>query len=220
MFDCILLLAGSGRRTGLDINKIMYEINGRPLYEYPLNTFLNIKDCNKIILVVRNDEYDYFHALEKKNDRIKVVLGGLRRQDSVLNGIMKVESDYVLVHDGARANIKRKDILNVYEACLKYACAALAVKENNALKKVKDNFVECDIDRSDIYCMQTPQGARTELLKNALMMIDEDVFDDIEAINKVFNKKAFIVLGDYTNIKFTTMDDARYLSYLLKEEEK
>ena len=35
-----------------------------------------------------------------------------------------------------------------------------------------------------------------------------------------FNKKAFIVLGDYTNIKFTTMDDARYLSYLLKEEEK
>ena len=220
MFDCILLLAGSGRRTGLDINKIMYEINGRPLYEYPLNTFLNIKECNKIILVVRSDEYDYFHALEKKNDRIKVVLGGLRRQDSVLNGIMKVESDYVLVHDGARANIKRKDILNVYEACLKYDCAALAVRENNALKKVKDNFVECDIDRSDIYCMQTPQAARTELLKNALMMIDEDVFDDIEAINKIFNKKAFIVLGDCTNIKFTTMDDARYLSYLLKEEEK
>lgn len=216
MFDCILLLAGSGSRTGLDFNKILYKINGRPLYEYPLNTFLNIKECERIILVVRKEEYDYFIKLE--NDRIKVVIGGIRRQDSVLNGLMQVKSDYVLVHDGARANIKKDDILHVYEACKKYDCAALGIKEENALKKVKDNFVESEVDRSDIYCMQTPQAFKTELLKKALMEIKEDVFDDIEAVNKVFNKKAYIVLGSKTNIKFTTIDDVEYLSFLLKDE--
>ena len=133
MFDCILLLAGSGSRTGLDFNKILYKINGRPLYEYPLNTFLNIKECERIILVVRKEEYDYFKKLG--NDRIKVVIGGIRRQDSVLNGLMQVKSNYVLVHDGARANIKKDDILHVYEACKKYDCAALGIKEENALKK-------------------------------------------------------------------------------------
>lgn len=216
MFDCILLLAGSGSRTGLDFNKILYKINGRPLYEYPLNTFLNIKECERIILVVRKEEYDYFKKLE--NDKIKVVIGGIRRQDSVLNGLMQVKSDYVLVHDGARANIKKDYILHVYEACKKYDCAALGIKEENALKKGKDNFVECEVDRSDIYCMQTPQAFKTELLKKALMEIKEDVFDDIEAVNKVFNKKAYIVLGSKTNIKFTTIDDVEYLSFLLKDE--
>ena len=216
MFDCILLLAGSGSRTGLDFNKILYKINGRPLYEFPLNTFLNIKECERIILVVRKEEYDYFKKLE--NDRIKVVIGGIRRQDSVLNGLMQVKSDYVLVHDGARANIKKDDILHVYEACKKYDCAALGIKEENALKKVKDNFVESEVDRSDIYCMQTPQAFKTELLKKALMETKEDVFDDIEAVNKVFNKKAYIVLGSKTNIKFTTIDDVEYLSFLLKDE--
>ena len=180
MFDCILLLAGSGSRTGLDFNKILYKINGRPLYEYPLNTFLNIKECERIILVVRKEEYDYFKKFE--NDRIKVVIGGIRRQDSVLNGLMQVKSDYVLVHDGARANIKKDDILHVYEACKKYDCAALGIKEENALKKVKDNFVESEVDRSDIYCMQTPQAFQTELLKKALMEIKEDV--ELPYINK------------------------------------
>ncbi len=217
MFDCILLLAGSGARTGLKENKILYKINGHPLYEYPLNTFLKIKDCNNIILVVRKEEYDYFKKLE--NEKIKVVIGGLRRQDSVLCGLKKVKSDYVLVHDGARANVKEYDILNVYEAAKKYDCAVLGIKEVNALKKIKDGFVENDVDRDDIYLMQTPQAAKTEILKTALENIDCDVYDDAEAINKVHNIKAFVVAGDKTNIKFTTIDDLAYLSFLLKEKQ-
>ena len=57
MFDCLLLMAGSGTRTSLSYNKIEYQINKKPLYQYSLDKFLSMQECNKVILVVKENEY-------------------------------------------------------------------------------------------------------------------------------------------------------------------
>ena len=54
MFDCILLMAGSGTRTSLNYNKIKYLINGKPLYQYSLEKFMDINECDNIIAELRS----------------------------------------------------------------------------------------------------------------------------------------------------------------------
>ena len=219
MFDLILLMAGKGSRVGLDYNKIKYEINGIALYKYALNEFLKSKNLNKVILVVSKDDYEEFKNLKEfQNDRYVICVGGKERQDSVTSGLAYVTSDYVLVHDGARANIRIEEIEKVYEACTKYEVAALGVFEQNAIKKVKDNFIVEALDRADVVCMQTPQGAKASLLKEALDKLDTPVYDDVEAIKKVFNKDAYLVLGRYDNIKVTNKSDLELIKVLLKKE--
>ena len=219
MFDLILLMAGKGSRVGLDYNKIKYEINGIALYKYALNEFLKSKNLNKVILVVSSDDFEEFKSLKEfQNDRYVICVGGKERQDSVTSGLTYVVSDYVLVHDGARANIKIEEIEKVYEACTKYDVAALGVFEQNAIKKVKDNFIVEALDRADVVCMQTPQGAKASLLKDALNKLDTPVYDDVEAIKKVFNKDAYLVIGRYDNIKVTNKSDLELIKVLLKKE--
>ena len=112
MFDCLLLMAGSGTRTTLNYNKIEYKINGKPLYQYSLEKFLSLKECNKVILVVKEDEYNKYKDLA--NERIDVVIGGDTRFNSVLNGARKATQDIVLIHDAARPNIKVENIIDLY----------------------------------------------------------------------------------------------------------
>lgn len=219
MFDLILLMAGKGSRVGLDYNKIKHEINGIALYKYALNEFLKSKNLNKVILVASSDDFEEFKNLKEfQNDRYVICVGGKERQDSVRSGLVYVTSDYVLVHDGARANIRIEEIEKVYEACTKYDVAALGVFEQNAIKKVKDNFIVEALDRADVVCMQTPQGAKVSLLKEALDKLDTPVYDDVEAIKKVFNKDAYLVLGRYDNIKVTNKSDLELIKVLLKKE--
>ena len=219
MFDLILLMAGKGLRVGLEYNKIKYEIDGIPLYKYALNEFLKSKNLNKVILVVSEEEYQEFLSnTEFQNDKYVICIGGAERQDSVKNGLLHVSSDYVLVHDGARANIKLDEIEKVYEACTHYAVAALGVHEQNAIKRVENGFIVDSIDRDNVFCMQTPQGAKASLLKDALEKIDVHVYDDVEAIKKVFNKDAYLVLGRPDNIKVTTSTDLSIIKTLLKKD--
>ena len=219
MFDLILLMAGKGLRVGLEYNKIKYEIDGIPLYKYALNEFLKSKNLNKVILVVSEEEYQEFLSnTEFQNDKYVICIGGAERQDSVKNGLLHVSSDYVLVHDGARANIKLDEIEKVYEACTHYGVAALGVPEQNAIKRVENGFIVDSIDRDNVFCMQTPQGAKASLLKDALEKIDVHVYDDVEAIKKVFNKDAYLVLGRPDNIKVTTSTDLSIIKTLLKKD--
>ena len=56
MFDVVLLMAGRGTRTGLDYNKVLYKINNKPIFRYSLDTFLEIEECNRIVLVINPEE--------------------------------------------------------------------------------------------------------------------------------------------------------------------
>ncbi len=215
MFDCILLMAGSGKRTGLNYNKINYKINGKELYKYSLDKFLSLKEVGKVILAVNENDYDIFKDLE--NERIKICIGGKERQDSVYNALKLATSDIVLIHDAARPNTSVEEILAVYDNTVKYDCAVLASPCIYAIKEVKDGFVTKTIDRSNVYTMQTPQGVRREMMIKALESIDYLIYDDVEAIEKIYDIKAKIVLGSNDNIKLTTKADLKYFEYLLGE---
>lgn len=215
MFDCILLMAGSGKRTNLAYNKIKYKINNKAIFEYSLDLFLSIEEVNKIVLVVSSDEYDEFKEYE--NSKVVLAIGGKERQDSVLAGLKECVSDVVLIHDAARPNIKKEEVINVYKEALINKASVLAVPCVNAIKEVDGDFVTKSLERSAVWCMQTPQGVNRKLMVEALGKIDYMIYDDIQALEIVFGIKAKIVKGRGENIKVTNPMDLKLMEMLLGE---
>ena len=164
MFDCILLMAGNGSRCGLGYNKIKHEINNKPLYQYSLEKFLEIPECNNIIIVSSNEDYNDFIQLQ--SEKIKVVVGGDTRSKSVLNGIKHSNAKTVIIHDAARPNVQIKDILNVYEFSKNNDSVSLGVKVKDCIRCVNDDSYT--LERSDLWQVQTPQALNKELLLKGL----------------------------------------------------
>lgn len=219
MFDCLLLMAGSGKRTSLNYNKINYKINNKELYKYSLEVFLECKECHKVILVVKAEEYKQYEHL--KNDRIDIVIGGKERFDSVYNGALAANQDIVLIHDAARCNIKLEEIIKVYQQAQVHKAVCLAVKAKDCIKMVQNSQAIETLDRSVLWQVQTPQAVNRQMLIQGLEK-NRDTFylDDVEVLEKNFNTRAFVVEGRYDNIKVTTDEDFKYMEFLLNKQPK
>lgn len=214
MFDCLLLMAGSGTRTSLSYNKIEYQINKKPLYQYSLDKFLSIQECNKVILVVKENEYQKYAPLI--SERIDVVVGGKTRFESVLNGAKVATKKIILIHDAARPNIKVKHIQDVYNASINNKACCLAVKVKDCIRSVDDKSYT--LERSNLWQIQTPQAVDRKLLIEGLENKKyNNYYDDCEVLEKNYNIKCCVVEGDYTNIKVTTDEDLKYMEFLMNQ---
>jgi len=217
MFDAILLMAGDSNRSKLGYNKVFYEINKIPLYQYSLDKFLSIKECRKVVLVVKDEDK---HKLTNLSNRVVITTGGKTRQESVANGVKLATSDYILIHDAARCNIKANDILKVYEGVKQYQACTIAFKPNDTIKVVSDGLVIKTLNRNELWSVQTPQGIKRELYEACLDKAIKDSytgFDDVELVEKYGKINVRIIEGEKTNIKVTTPEDFKLMEFYLKE---
>ncbi|MFA7435089.1 MAG: 2-C-methyl-D-erythritol 4-phosphate cytidylyltransferase [Bacilli bacterium] len=220
MFDAIILTAGKGSRSGLKYNKVLYRIDGKPIFKYSLEVFLSCFDCRKVVLVINKNEQEEVKAAIEDLDtsRIDITYGGELRQDSVANGIEKCSSKIVLIHDGARPLIERKHIIDVYEGALMYSSAVLAVKTTDTIKEYKNGVLKT-LNRDNLWNIQTPQAVELKKFKVALKKAKSDNFiatDDVGLLEKYFDITPRIIPGSYRNIKLTTTEDLEYIKYLLR----
>lgn len=200
-YSAIIPCGGIGSRLNLGYNKILYKSNGKLLIERTIENFLNDNDCLEIIIVYQKNDFDTLNKLIK-HPKVKFVIGGDSREQSVYNGLKTANLDYVLIHDGARPNVSKelinkiKDKLNVYE------CVIPAVKSKDA------TLIDNKYHTQEILLIQTPQALRRELLIRAMEQVDLSKFkDDGSIYSYVYKKEIGIVEGDYSNIKVTTIDD-------------
>ena len=223
MFDCIILCAGSGTRTNLGYNKVLYKVNDKPLYAYSVDLFKNISEVNKIVIVSSENDYDFFLQEFKDDEKVVIAIGGKERSDSVLSGLKMCDSEVVLIHDGARPNILKEEVIAVYKEALENKASVLAVKAKDTIKKVDDDLcVVNTLNRNELMQMQTPQGVNRELMIAGLNKISDKkaILDDVYVFEKVYGIKAKVVLGRYENIKVTTESDLDYIKFLLGNKDK
>jgi 2-C-methyl-D-erythritol 4-phosphate cytidylyltransferase len=213
----IILAAGSGKRTGLKYNKVLYEINGKKLIDYSIDKFKEFPSINEIILVVSPDELDYFESrYNKKVDNI--VVGGKERQDSVYNALLKSKNEYVLIHDGARPFIPDYSMKELLQLLPNEKSLTLAVKVKDTIQRVKGNKVIETLNRDELYAVQTPQAFQKEIIIKAHNLAKYDNFkgtDDTMLVEKYLHIPTHIVKGDYRNLKLTTLDDIKLLEVIL-----
>lgn len=218
--DCVILAAGKSTRMSMDLNKQFIEINNKPIIYYSLFKFLNHKYINNVILVLNNENEEYFrkNIMEKffKNDNIKIVFGGERRQDSLAKALECVESDYVIIHDGARPFVAEECISKGIESAVKYGASSCYVVPKDTIK-YDENGVVKPLIRDKLLCIQTPQCFKTTILINAYEYVEKnkiDITDETSALDLI-GEKVHYYLGDYFNIKITTKEDLYFGNMIL-----
>ncbi len=217
-YSAIILAAGSGLRTGLNTNKILIQIHGQCVIDYSLQYFQNDPNCGEVILVVSKND---FQSLLKKyeNFPIKVIVGGVHRQDSVYNALKIAINDYVLVHDGARPFILKDNIDKIFENLIEHPSITLGVKVKETIQEVEGNHVVRTLDRNSLIITQTPQGFKKDILIKAHQLAFDDTYfgtDDTVLVERYLGIFAYVIEGDYRNIKLTTFDDINLLEVILK----
>lgn len=201
-YDVVVVASGKGIRANLGYNKVFYVMkNGKSVLENACNVFVNDEDCSRII-VVTEDEDKVF-----KNEKITVVKGGEKRANSVYNGLLKCDSEYVLIHDGARPFIDKEDVEKVKEAVIKYDGVMLAKKATDTVKVVKDEIVVETLNRDSIYLALTPQAFKTHLIKEAYQSLDVSSCTDDASVFEKYNHRVKVIEGNPHNIKLTSEED-------------
>ena len=223
MASVIVLAAGNSTRMGKDINKQLLTIGEKPLLIHTLSAFA-MDEISEIIIVTRKEEITLISDMVKEYgiEKIKaIVAGGATRQESVCCGLAQVENHKVLIHDGARPFVSKKEILAVLGALATYQGAIPAVPVKDTIKAMEDGVVKETLPRESLMAVQTPQGFHTDVIRMAHQKAKADgvaVTDDASVLEHA-KIPVKIVEGDYRNIKITTPEDMLFANAIYKENE-
>lgn len=232
----IVLAAGLGKRMGGNTPKQYLLLDEKPILYYALKAFEN--SCvDSIILVVGKKDIQYCSEEIVKKYQFKkvcsIIEGGKERYNSVYNGLRAIkDTNYVLIHDGARPFIS-EDIINntIKEVQIHKACI-VGVPSKDTIKLVNDQQVVTDTPNRDmVWSIQTPQAFSYELLLEAYNKLMEkmdtslkgqedinlpNITDDAMVVEYIMNYPVKLVMGSYSNIKITTPEDLMVGKVLLE----
>jgi len=223
MISAIILAGGKGKRMGTDISKQFIIVKGKPVLYYTLSKFLKCKAIDNIILVLPKDEIEYCvkEILEKYSLKVnKIIEGGKERQESVYNGLKAcVNSDVVLIHDGARPFVSERIIQDGIRYAWEYGAAAPGVMPKDTIKtKNSEGFSTQTLNREDLVAVQTPQVFKWSTIMECHEKIKKDkiVVTDDTMVVEMYGHKVYLYEGEYNNIKVTTQEDLLIAEYLAK----
>ena len=215
--SAIIAAAGSGSRMGGSVPKQYMMLGGLPMIAETVRAFCGIKDIEEIVVVCPPGDAAYCQDLIAQHlhactsgvglfPKVMVREGADTRQRSVLNGLNALtDPDLVLVHDGARPYVSGEVIRRVMDALKGGADAVTAcVRPKNTIRTA-----ERTLDRSSLYEVQTPQGFKAKVLREALLKAEEEGFTgtDDAGLAERMGTKVVITEGSYDNIKITTPED-------------
>ncbi len=213
----IIAAAGAGKRMGQD--KIFAGLLGRPLLVWAVEPFQSCDLVNQIVIVLRAKDLERGRRLLREYNwaKVKAVCpGGERRQDSVAEGLKRLEDcEWVVVHDGARPCLTPELIEKGLAEAKETGAAIPAVPVKDTIKLVSDDFVERTPRRENLWAAQTPQVFRFELLAQAHAEVSEKVSDDALMVEKL-GHRVKVYPGSYTNIKVTTPEDLELAEIILR----
>jgi 2-C-methyl-D-erythritol 4-phosphate cytidylyltransferase len=156
--------------------------------------------------------------------RVMSVAGGKERADSVLAGLLALESharddDWVLVHDAARPCVAPADVQALIRRVLDSGTGGiLAEPVVDTLKQsTADGLVSRTLDRNTVWRAQTPQMFRLGQLRRALLEARERglVVTDESAAMELAGHKVQLVAARCPNPKVTVPADLALATWIL-----
>ncbi|RWZ52146.1 bifunctional 2-C-methyl-D-erythritol 4-phosphate cytidylyltransferase/2-C-methyl-D-erythritol 2,4-cyclodiphosphate synthase [Halobacillus fulvus] len=225
-YTAIVLAAGQGKRMKAGRNKQFLEIGKQPLIIHTLKVFEEDEWCREIILVTNEKERADMEKLVQASairQAITFVNGGAERQDSVFEGLKKVEHTEwpVFIHDGARPFVKKEHLHRLAEVTVHQGAAFLAVPVTDTIKQKHGDHVST-LDRKTLWGAQTPQAFSYKLIFEAHQQAQAGGYygtDDASLVERL-GEKIEIVEGSYDNIKLTTPEDLRKAHSFVKGVEE
>ena len=227
MNGVVIVAAETGSRMNMGINKQFIKLEGKEIIAYTIEKFYNNSNIEDIVVVVIEDESEFFkkEILDKYNFKnVKIAYGGKERQDSVYNGLKLLDEkcDVVLIHDGARPFVSDKIIDKSIEEAKEHKAIVVGVPVKDTIKVIDNdkNIVDTP-NRSVLWAVQTPQTFDYNILIDAYKDAFKNKFygtDDAMLVERI-GYKVKMLEGSYNNIKITTQEDLNIGSQILRVQD-
>lgn len=219
-FTAIVLSGGTGKRMNSDIPKQYMMLKDKPVLAHSLLAFEKSPVDDVVIVCGAGDEEYIIKEFVEKYSLTKVsavCAGGAERFNSVYNGLKACkDTDYVLIHDGARPYVTDEIIKRNIVEVQKYKAVVTSVKATDTVKIADDDgFVVSTPERKSVYFMQTPQtfeyslalDSYSKLIEELNNDVEVQVTDDAQVVEMYSDTKVKLIEGDYSNIKITVPKD-------------
>lgn len=192
------------------------------MIEWTLDAFQNHPGVDSITIAAGETEVERLRETAVRFSKVTgVVVGGATRAESVRNGLnaIPLASALVLVHDAARPLVSAEVIGRVIEATARVGAAVPGLPLSDTVKRADANgIVRATLPRSiskgsetlsGLTAVQTPQGARVSLLRQAYDCFDfaEGEPTDEASLIESLGEPVQIVAGDPRNLKITRQED-------------
>lgn len=222
----IVLAAGQGKRMNSRVQKQFLELGGKPVLYYSLNCFQQSPLITDIILVTGAESVAFCkeEIVEKYGltKVTKVIPGGKERYDSVYEGLLACEnSDFVLIHDGARPFITQEILERGMNGARETGACVIGMPSKDTVKVADEKgFVQETPERSSVWTIQTPQIFEYNLIREAHEKIRcrdmSAITDDAMVVERASGAKISLAEGSYKNLKITTPEDLDIAEIFLK----
>ena len=223
----IVLAAGKGSRMNSDIPKQYLSLLGKPVLFYSLLAFEK-SNADEIILVTGSGEQEYCQKeiIEKYhlNKVVHIVEGGAERYHSVHRGLLAaMESDYVLIHDGARPLISTAVINAAIDKVKENGACVVGMPVKDTIQIVDEECMICSTpERKYTWLAQTPQVFKTNLYRAAAYACRDEDFTatDDNQMAEHLHIPVKLVSCSRENIKITEPSDLIYAQAVLTARAK
>tara|TARA_B100000780_G_scaffold39339_1_gene24450 strand:- start:191 stop:1306 length:1116 start_codon:yes stop_codon:yes gene_type:complete len=209
MDSCFIILAGGeSKRFNSKTPKSYHFYKGKPLLLHSIDKAKNSKKFKKIVLVINKKDRKLIKNLKIKD--IKVIEGGNTRAASAYNALRSIKNQNIkniMIHDAARPNFSLKLLNRLHKELKSNDCVVPAIQTPDSIKQKTSNVIK-NLERNDIYLIQTPQAFNYNALYNLQNHKDMDLTDDASLfVNS--GKKIKIIKGEINNKKITIASDIK-----------
>ena len=159
-FSAVIVAAGSGSRAGSGPAKQWRMVAGRPVLRWAVEG-LGAAGAETLVVVVAAGEVERAAEVLEGLDRVRIVIGGAVRADSVRNGLAALAGDapeVVLVHDAARPFVNRGHVAALLEALAGADGAVPTLPVADTLKRAGPDGALDTVPRDGLHRVQTPQA--------------------------------------------------------------
>jgi 2-C-methyl-D-erythritol 4-phosphate cytidylyltransferase len=187
-------------------------LGARSLLRWTLDVLEATGEVQGIVVAVPVEDVQVWRRRLRGCRKVRaVVAGGRERQESVARGLAAVPSTavWILVHDGVRPCITPELVRRVAQATRAHGAAVAALPIAETLKRGAEGWVKETIPRDGLWAIQTPQGFRAALLRDAHRRAAADgvVGTDDAALVERLGTPVRLVAGLPGNVKITRPED-------------
>ena len=209
----LIAAAGSGRRMGADRNKLLLNLQGRPLLAWTLDAACAAEGIRWIGVIGQPADHGEISSILQAAPRsVAWIEGGSTRQESVERGLAALPGDaeHVLIHDGARCLVDPHLFDRCAAAVQGGEAVIAAAPVTDTIKRVDERgLIKETQDRSQLWAAQTPQGFAVAALREGhaqARALGWSVTDDAALFERLGWPVRVLDAGS-TNLKVTTPFD-------------
>jgi len=221
----LIAAGGIGSRLGANVPKALVELDRKPLLVRTLDRFGPLSLVASAVVAAppgHTREFEAALSAAFPGNTPEVVEGGNQRQQSVANGLERLDGDteLVVIHDAARPFVELECIRRAVEAAEECGAATVAIPVVDTILQGDDSgFLVATPDRSLLWQCQTPQTFQVEVIRAAhaaAQSLGVTATDDATLVRQN-GGQVKLVEGSRMNMKITTPGDLALAEYLVRE---